>query len=142
MGLNAILSDHPTRPDDGAELLERCAQACFDCAQACAACADACLGEAMVDLLRRCIRLNQDCADVCFATGCVASRFTEMGVTALPDLLAACVTACDLCADECERHAGQHPHCLACARRCRTCAQACRDVYPSAADATRIRGGE
>ena len=132
MVLNAVLSSHPRQPTGEAELLGRCAQACFDCAQSCVACADACLGGEMVELLRRCIRLNQDCADICFATGCVASRFTEMGQTALPELLIACAQACHLCSDECTRHAQKHAHCLACAKACQTCAQVCRDVYPSA----------
>jgi hypothetical protein len=132
--LNAILEDHPRKPDLVGDLMARCAQACFDCAQACAACADACLGEDMVELLRRCIRLNQDCADICFATGCVVSRFTEMGATALPPLLIACAEACHLCADECQQHATSHVHCLVCARSCQACAQACRDVYPAATD--------
>jgi hypothetical protein len=38
MGLNATLSGHPTRPDDGAGLLERCAQARRD---ACSSATDA-----------------------------------------------------------------------------------------------------
>lgn len=105
-------------------LLSDAARAAFNCAQTCTACANACLGEPQVQDLVRCIRLNLHCADICDTTGRVISR------QASPELaravLEACVLACRLCGDECERHAAMGmQHCRVCADACRECEQAC-----------------
>ena len=107
------------------DLLAAAAEAAFDCAQACTACANACLGEPQVADLVRCIRLNLHCADVCATTGRLLSRQEH------PDLaraiVDACVLACRLCAEECERHAGMGmEHCRVCGEACRRCEQACQ----------------
>lgn len=110
------------------EPLARCIDACFDGAQACGACADACLGEPQVDQLRWCIRLNHDCADVCIATGRVLSRQQDADVQIARVMLESCVLACQVCGDECARHAQYHAHCRVCAEACRACAKACQDA--------------
>ncbi|HEX7016210.1 MAG TPA: four-helix bundle copper-binding protein [Cyclobacteriaceae bacterium] len=33
---------------------------------------------------------------------------------------------CDLCADECAKHAAEMDHCRRCAEACKTCAEECR----------------
>jgi hypothetical protein len=38
----------------------------------------------------------------------------------------ACVEACRVSRDECERHALHHEHCRLCAESCRRCEEACR----------------
>ena len=121
-----MLDDHPAVEDrtDFAALLE-CIEACFECAQACTACDDACLAEADVEMLRECIRLNLDCADMCEATGRMLSRRTAESLALRQAMLAACVVACRVCGDECERHAGEHHHCATCAEACRRCQRAC-----------------
>ena len=69
------------------------------------------------------------CADLCDTTGRLISRQEN------PDLaraiLQACILACRLCAEECERHASMHEHCRVCAESCRRCEQACRDALSS-----------
>jgi hypothetical protein len=121
-----MLESHP-QSTDSRGLLARCVEEAISCARSCTACADACLGEADINALRRCIRLNLDCADVCDATARVLSRQTadEAGVGRI--LLAACIGACRLCAEECARHE-HHEHCLICADACRRCAAACQEA--------------
>jgi hypothetical protein len=46
-------------------------------------------------------------------------------------MLEACAEACRICAEECERHAGDHEHCRVCAEACRRCEQACEDLRSS-----------
>ena len=97
----------------------------YACAQACTSCADACVAEEMVAQLRQCIRLNLDCADVCAATASIASRRTGSNEELIRSMLAACVTACRVCGDECRTHAKMHEHCRHCADSCNRCEQLC-----------------
>jgi hypothetical protein len=126
MHAQEMISTHPQVRGSANDALIHCIEACYDCAQTCTACADACLAEPMVQELVQCIRLNLDCADICAAAGAVGSRRTGSDQGALRILLAACETACRVCAEECERHAGQHEHCRICAETCRRCEDACR----------------
>lgn len=75
-----------------------------------------------------CVRLNLDCADICETTGRVLSRQTGRDVNLVRAVVQACVTACKVCGDECERHAGMHEHCRVCADACRRCEKACQDL--------------
>ena len=121
-----ILASSPSPlPGVDVGLLADTAQAAFDCAQACTACANACLGEGSVQDLVRCIRLNLHCADLCDTTGRLISR--QENPELAQAILQACMLACRLCAEECERHAGMD-HCRVCADACRACQQACERV--------------
>jgi hypothetical protein len=121
-----ILNSSPSLlPGVDVGLLAEAAQAAFDCAQACTACANACLGEPQVQELVRCIRLNLHCADLCDTTGRLISRQENPELARA--ILQACVLACRLCAEECERHPGMD-HCRVCAQACRGCQQACERV--------------
>jgi hypothetical protein len=122
----AILDSHPAHVTITHRDLVACIDACFDCAQACTGCADACLAEDSVAHLRTCIRTNLDCADVCDATGRILSRHAGADTDLARAALQACITACQTCGEECERHAGMHEHCRVCAEACRACEQACR----------------
>ena len=106
-------------------MLMDCIDACVECVQACTACADACLTERDVSDLARCIRANLDCADVCDSTARVLTRHTGFDTTLMRSVLEACVVGCRTCAEECERHAGNHRHCGFCARACRLAEEAC-----------------
>jgi hypothetical protein len=123
-----MIRTHPQVRGNTNDALIRCIEECYDCAQACTACADACLGEKDVAKLTQCIRLNLDCADVCVVTGAVASRRTGANEEVIAQLLTACETACRLCGEECERHAGMHAHCRVCAEACRRCERACAEA--------------
>jgi hypothetical protein len=103
----------------------------YACAQACTSCADACLAEEMVAELRQCIRLNLDCADVCAATATLGTRRTGSNEQVIRKMLDACITACRLCGDECQRHASEHEHCRVCAESCRRCEAACQSALRS-----------
>ncbi|MBB3263960.1 hypothetical protein FHW79_001575 [Azospirillum sp. OGB3] len=126
MHAREMISTHPQVRGNTNDALIRCIEACYDCAQTCTTCADACLGEEQVAELVQCIRLNMDCADVCTATGSVVTRRSGSNEAVIRAMLDACATACRLCAEECERHAGMHQHCRICAEACRTCEDACR----------------
>jgi hypothetical protein len=123
-----ILETHPVGSAIEAEALLACIDACFDCAQSCTACGDADLAEDDVATMIRCIRLCLDCTDVCIATGQVLSRQTEFDPELARSVVQACVQACRICAQECERHAAHHEHCRICAETCRRCEQTCVDV--------------
>ena len=126
MHTEQIIASHPdVRGSVNRALLEAIDEA-YACAQACTSCADACLAEDMVAQLRQCIRLNLDCADVCAATATISTRRAGANEEVIRQMLDVCVTACGLCADECERHASKHEHCRICAEACHRCADACQ----------------
>ena len=126
MHVSEMLDTSPAKPVLPNDALVQCIEACFDCAHSCNACADACLAEQHIDMLRRCIRLNQDCADICIATGNVLSRQFAADPRILRAQLEACLVACQMCGDECSKHAQMHEHCRVCGDACRACAQACQ----------------
>jgi hypothetical protein len=101
------------------------------CALTCTSCADGCLAEQRVAELRQCIRLNLDCADVCAATAALALRRTGSDEAVVRKMLDACITACGLCGEECQRHASHHEHCRICADACRQCGAACQEALRS-----------
>src|SRR3546814_9299314 len=74
--------------------------------------------------LRQCIRACLDCADICDATYKVATRRTGNNELLLQEMLQLCITACDICAEECARH--DNDHCRLCAEMCRECGTDCR----------------
>ena len=123
-----MAQSQPSAPPVPIEALARCVEACVDCAQACTACADACLGEQDPKMLARCIRLDLDCADICQITGRIASHQTAFEPTLVRVVLQACVQACQLCGEECDKHAQHMQHCRVCAEACRRCEQACNQL--------------
>jgi hypothetical protein len=129
--MDEMIAEHPSVQGSTNPALIRCIEDCFSCAQSCIACADACLAEADVAGLRQCMRLNLDCTDACLAAGRLAIRRTGTNEQAVVAMLQASETACRLCAEECERHAGRMEHCRLCAERCRQCEQACAEAIRS-----------
>jgi hypothetical protein len=99
-----------------------------DCGQACTADADADLSGQNLTEMIKCIRLCLDCTDVCTATVGVLSRQTNYDASITKPLLEACVSTCQSCGNECERHAQHHEHCRICLEACRRCEQACREL--------------
>lgn len=124
MDTQELFEAHPKASASGDRA--RLADALTTCYQACNACADACLSEDMLDKLRQCIRSDLDCADICQATAAIVSRQTGANPEVVRQAVAACETACRLCAEECEKHADMHEHCRICAEACRACEDACR----------------
>ena len=78
--------------------------------------------------------MNLDCADTCDATRRVLTRQTAFEPRLVRALLEACVEACRICAEDCERHAQEMgmEHCRLCAEACRRCEQACKELLSSA----------
>ena len=110
------------------QLLTRCIETCLECGQACTACADADLGEQMVADLVKCARLNLDCADMCQTTARVLTRQTGYDRDLTRAVVQACVQACEVSGDECDRHAQMHEHCRVCAEVCHRCQQVCEEM--------------
>jgi hypothetical protein len=123
MRTKAMLQNHPFPSWD--QPVVDCVEASFECAQACTSCADACLSEEKIVTLSRCIRLNLDCADVCVATGRLLSRQTGTNAELIESQVKACVDACRICGDECEKHAPSMGHCKICLDSCRSTEKAC-----------------
>jgi hypothetical protein len=123
-----MLEAHPGAGQIDFDLLARCIDECFACEQSCTACADADLAEEDFAELRRCARLCLDCADVCGATGRMLTRQTDFDAASAMAQVSSCVKACELSAEECERHADHHEHCRLCAEECRRCIDACSAV--------------
>lgn len=124
--VSALLQLHPHAPaekrlDAWVEALDGLAL----CAQACLLCADACLAEDEPAALRDCIRLNLGCAEVCRATEGLLLRPTSASASVQQAQLHACISACQLCADQCEDHGRHHEHCAVCAEVCRRCQEKC-----------------
>ena len=126
MHTREIIAAHPDVRGIVNEALIAAIDEMYACAQTCTSCADGCLAEQMVTELRQCIRLNLDCADVCAATATLAIRRTGSDEEVVRRMLSACITACRLCGEECQRHATQHEHCRICADACRKCEAACQ----------------
>lgn len=100
-----------------------------ECANACTSCADACVGEPEhMEQLRHCITVTLDCADVCQATLRVLTRQSEPPNELVHAQLHACIVACQLCAEECERHVDMHDHCRICTEACRHCQERCNFI--------------
>lgn len=132
MTTHKMIKTHPNPADAlNPELLAEAIDAALACSQTCTACADACLAEEMVANLRDCIRTDLDCADICATTASVLSRQTGSNLTVVKELLKACRTACQVCAEDCEEHADMHEHCRVCAEACRRCEKACADLLES-----------
>ena len=128
MQTKEMIATHPDVRGNVNQALIEAIDAAHACAQTCTSCADACLAEEMVAQLRQCIRLNLDCADVCEAVARLGSRRTGSNEDVIRKLLDACLTACRLCGEECQRHASRHEHCRVCADACRLCERACQSA--------------
>ena len=128
MTVREIIEGHPQPASLDREVLVRCITECTDCAEICTSCADADLAEPDVQELARCIRLCLDCSDICTTTASVATRQTATDLSVLRPVVEACLAACRVCGDECERHAPHHDHCRVCAESCRRCEDACRGL--------------
>jgi hypothetical protein len=124
MSIAKMMASHPDVDGNLNEPLALAVRHAMFCAAICTSCADACLAEKHVDKMRQCIRLCLDCADICDSVSRIAARQTGRNEIVVQEALQLCITACDICAEECERH--DHDHCRRCAEMCRETARDCR----------------
>ena len=124
MSISEMIASHPDVAGNLNEPLALAVRHAMFCAAICTSCADACVAENMVAEMRQCIRTCLDCADVCDAAFKVATRRTGSNPIVIQEMLQLCITACDICAEECDRH--EHAHCKRCAEMCRETARDCR----------------
>ena len=129
MSIAKMIAAHPDVNGELNEPLALAVRHAMFCAAICTSCADACLAEGMVKEMRQCIRTCLDCADICSATFKVATRRTGSNEALLQEMLQLCITACDICAEECAKH--DHEHCRLCAEMCRETARDCRAAVES-----------
>ncbi len=122
MSIAKMIAAHPDVAGELNEPLALAVRHAMFCSAICTSCADACVAEEMD--MRQCIRLCLDCADICDTTFKVATRRTGSNELLLQEMLQLCITACDICAEECARH--DNDHCRLCAEMCRECARDCR----------------
>ena len=122
MSIAKMIAAHPDVAGNLNEPLAQAVRHAMFCAAICNSCADACVAERMD--MRQCVRTCLDCADICEATYRVATRRTGSNEVVLREMLQLCITACDVCAEECARH--DNDHCRRCAEMCRECADDCR----------------
>lgn len=127
MSIAKMIAAHPEVAGKLDEPLALAVRHAMFCAAICTSCADACSAEE--EDMRQCIRTCMDCADVCDAAFKAGTRRTGSNEILLQELLQLCVTACDICAEECARH--DHEHCRLCAEMCRECARDCRAAVES-----------
>lgn len=104
------------------ERFESVIEALNQCAIDCIHCEVACLEEENVKGLVSCIRLDRECAETCLFTAKMLASDAELS----GDFLNVCARICNMCGDECEKHASHMEHCRVCAESCRQCAEECR----------------
>lgn len=124
MSIAKMIAAHPDVAGNLNEPLALAVRHAMFCSAICTSCADACIAEKMVEEMRQCIRLCLDCADVCDAAFKLAARRTGTNEIVIQEMLQLCVTACDLCAEECGRH--DNDHCRLCAEMCRETSRDCK----------------
>ncbi len=124
MSIAKMIAAHPDVAGNLNESLALAVRHAMFCSAICTSCADACAAEKRVEEMRQCIRLCLDCADVCTATFKLATRRTGSNEILLQEMLQLCITACDLCAEECDSH--QDAHCRLCAEMCRETSRDCK----------------
>ena len=122
MSIAKMIAAHPDVAGNLNEPLATAVRHAMFCSAICTSCADACLAEEMD--MAQCVRTCLDCADICEAVMKVATRRTGSNETVLREALQLCITACDVCAEECSRH--DNDHCRRCAEMCRECSADCR----------------
>ena len=127
MSLEKMISLHPQVGGQVNAALATAARHSMLCSLFCTSCADACLAEDMD--MPQCIRTCLDCADICAATARLATRRSGQNIAMLRAQVETCIRACELCAEECDKH--DHEHCKLCATMCRECAEDCRSALPS-----------
>lgn len=122
MSIAKMIASHPQVAGNLNEPLALAVRHAMFCSAICTSCADACSAEEMD--MRQCIRTCMDCADICDATFKTAARRTGSNELLLQEMLQLCITACDICAEECGRH--DNDHCRRCAEMCRECSRDCK----------------
>ena len=124
MSIAKMIAAHPDVAGNFNEPLATAVRHAMFCSIICTSCADACGAEEDAAMMRQCIRLCMDCADVCAMAARLGTRRTGSNELLLQEALQLCVTACDLCAEECAKH--DHDHCRLCAEMCRECSHDCK----------------
>lgn len=103
-------------------LLQACMDACAACEQACTVCA-----AQMLDCAPTCM----NCADMCNTMLRAMLRTSGMTPPVMVAMLDACIAMCQLCMDECMRHADMSEVCRMCAQSCQACMDACMALRSS-----------
>jgi hypothetical protein len=94
--------------------------------EACSACEQACtvFTTQMMDCAPACM----NCADMCNTMMRAMMRMQGMNRETMMSMLDACMAMCQLCMDECMKHADMSEVCKMCAQACKACMDACMQM--------------
>lgn len=109
-----MMTDYP--------LYKTCIDACLHCASVCNLCSSACTQEINVKMMAKSIQLAMECAVICYTT----AQLMSLGSSKTKAMFRICISLCEACANECEKH--EMDHCQECAAACRRCAAECRSM--------------
>ena len=122
-GRHAVERDRTIAYLQVAPMATREVQSCIDACNACMSAANACLAwHAGEQDMKQCLVLCLDCVDLCSACVHMLARSSANG----PKVCEVCAEACDRCAGECAKF--DSPECKACAEACRKCAERCTEM--------------
>lgn len=111
------------------EEMRRCLQLCQDCHAFCLQMIGHCLSLGRRHAAPDHIRLLMDCAQICTTTADYMAR----GSSFHDRTCGLCAEICRLCADNCDRTAGDDQMVEQCAELCRRCAESCAGMASKAA---------
>jgi hypothetical protein len=131
MSIKEMIQDHPAVGADYTEELGEAVKHAMYCAAIASSCVDACNAEN--GDMSECIRKCSDASDICQAVSTVAARRTHGNTAVIKSLLEACILACKVCAEECDKH--DNPHCQRCARMCHEVVEDCVKARDAILDA-------
>ena len=121
MSIKMMIQEHPQVGADYNDHLGEAVKHAMYCAGIANSCADACNAEE--GDMSACIRACSDVSDIANATFRVAARRTAGNVAVIQLQLRACITACEQCITECDKH--DNDHCRRCSKMCRETADDC-----------------
>ena len=88
-----------------------------------------------MDLMQACMMdcapACMNCADMCNTMLRAMLRMSGMTPAVMVSMLEACIAMCQLCMDECMRHAEMSEVCRMCAQSCQACMDACMAMRES-----------
>lgn len=96
----------------------------FDACMACVIACETCITDCIKTGNLQCISLCRDCIDICN----LYARLEARGSRYAQNMQSMCVEICEMCSEECIKHASQQASCKECAEACKKCAEACEEL--------------
>jgi hypothetical protein len=109
------------RNDEMAMKMDECIQNCLDCYRACLATVPHCLTRGGEHASQAHITMLLECAELCQTS----ARLMLIQSTIHGEVCGVCATACERCAEDCQRMGAGDAKMLNCADVCSRCAKTC-----------------